>query len=193
MIKRDYIKIKVSDLKSYEKNNKKHWENIDQIVKSIQANTYIAPIIIDENNVILAWHWRKLALDKLQVTEAEVLQVSWLSEEQKRDFRIRDNKLTELSEWDFENLKFELDDLDIPDLSALFDEAGEYDDDFTLPSWDKWVIETMTFTVHRDQKQQIEQAMTIAKSMWDYVDTGNENWNWNAIARVCEIFISQNQ
>ena len=72
MVKRDYIKVKVSDLKWYEKNNKKHWKNVDEIVKSIQANTYIAPIIVDENNVILAWHGRKLALDKLQVSEAEV-------------------------------------------------------------------------------------------------------------------------
>ena len=120
---RQYKKILLSEVVSYERNNKKHWKNVARIADSIKRNEYIAPIIIDENNIILAWHGRKLALEQLGTTEVEVLQVSWLTEKQKADFRIADNRTTELSEWDYEAVlaeigEFELEDLklDFPDL-----------------------------------------------------------------------------
>ena len=65
-------------------------------------------------------------------------------------------------------------------------------DTFSLNDKDKWDIETVTFTFHKDQKKEVDRAIEIAKKLWDFWETGNENVNGNAIARICEIFITQN-
>jgi hypothetical protein len=72
---------------------------------------------VDENHIILAGHTRYKALKKLGKKEAEVIIRSGLSDEQKRKYRILDNKTSEFAEWDFEKLESEIADLDFSDFS----------------------------------------------------------------------------
>ena len=131
MITREYKKVKLSELKEYSRNNKVHTDkDISEIVKSIQKCTYISPICVDENFEIINWHGRKEALKRLWTKEVEVLQITWLSEEQKRKARLLDNKTTNIAEWNIENIKFELEELQDPELNELFIDIQEPDIDF---------------------------------------------------------------
>lgn len=109
-------KIKIAEIKPYEKNARKNDEAVEYVIKSIEQCEYIAPIILDENNVILAGHTRYKALKKLGYKEAECVIKEGLSEEQKKKYRLLDNKTAEFAEWDFDLLKDELEDLDFEDL-----------------------------------------------------------------------------
>lgn len=121
-------KIKLSEIKPYEKNARKNDEAVEYVIKSIKQCEYIAPIILDENNVILAGHTRYKALKKLGYKEAECVIKEGLSEEQKKKYRLLDNKIAEFAEWDFDLLEDELSDLDFGDLDIDWGvEAPEFD------------------------------------------------------------------
>jgi ParB-like chromosome segregation protein Spo0J len=128
-MKKELKNLEINKIIAYEKNNKIHKDNVQKIIQSIQANTYIAPIIVDENNVILAGHWRLQALQQLWEKQIEVLQIKWLSETQKKRYRLEDNKMSELSQRDIENIQLELDELGIPELTELFDLDQDIDFD----------------------------------------------------------------
>ena len=104
--------LKLSEIMPYENNARKNDKAVKDVAESIKQCGYIAPIIVDENNVILAGHTRYKALKKLGYDEVTVRKVTGLTEEQKRKYRLLDNKTNELAEWDFEKLKDEIDGLD---------------------------------------------------------------------------------
>lgn len=96
----------------YERNPRKNDDAVDAVAESIKQCGYIAPIIVDEDGVILAGHTRYKALQKLGRAECEVIVKEGLSEEQKRKYRILDNKTAELASWDIDLLETELEGLD---------------------------------------------------------------------------------
>lgn len=116
MIAKEQITLKVNEIKPYEKNARKNDEAVPVVMESIKQCEYIAPIIIDEHNIILAGHTRFKALKRLKYKEIEVLRVYGLTEEQKRKYRLLDNKTSEIAQWDFDLLPDELDGLDFGDL-----------------------------------------------------------------------------
>ena len=114
-------------IQPYERNPRKNDGAVDAVAESIRQCGYCAPIVIDEAGVILAGHTRYKALKKLGWEKVQVCQVEGLSEEQKRKYRILDNKTGELAEWDADLLEIELDGLDFEgfDFGLLEQEAGE--------------------------------------------------------------------
>jgi len=108
-LKREFIKLKLEEIIPYENNNKIHTDkDVWELVKSIEKDWYISPIVVDENNLILAGHWRTLALEKIWFKKVEVVRISWLDELQKRDYRIRDNTTALLADFHLENLRIDL-------------------------------------------------------------------------------------
>lgn len=107
---------KLSEIKPYPNNPRKNDQAVEAVAESIRQCGYVAPIIVDEDGVILAGHTRYKALKKLGRVEAEVVVKTGLTDEQKRKYRLLDNKTNELADWDYELLSNELEGLDFGDL-----------------------------------------------------------------------------
>lgn len=133
-MKKEYITLPLSELIPYAKNARKNDATVPELVEDIKQVGYISPIIVDENNEILAGHTRLRALLAAGYQEADILRVSGLQAAQKRKFRLYDNKVGEKSEWDFDLLAEEIADLDFGDLQLEWDIPDITVDE---PKWEK--------------------------------------------------------
>ena len=64
---------KLTEIKPYPNNPRKNDQAVEAVSESIRQCGYVAPIIVDEDGVILAGHTRYKALKRLSYTEAEVV------------------------------------------------------------------------------------------------------------------------
>ena len=129
-------RVQIAEIVPYENNPRRNDDAVEAVAESIRQCGYRARIIVDENMVVLAGHTRLKAMQRLGWTECEVQVEDDLSEEQKRKYRLLDNKMSELAGWDFDRLTQELDGLDfegmdidwrLPDVSPidLEEDGGE--------------------------------------------------------------------
>jgi ParB-like chromosome segregation protein Spo0J len=107
-------------LQPYPQNARTHSNRqIGQLARSIQQLGFIAPIIVDEDHVILAGHGRWLAALRLGLRKVPTIIIGGLSAEQKGAYRLADNRLVEKAGWDRATLALEL-----SELAPLLVEAG---------------------------------------------------------------------
>ena len=99
--------IKIETIFPYDQNPRDNSAAVEKVAESIKEFGWQQPIVVDEDNVILAGHTRHLAALSMGASEVPVVIAKGLSEAQKKAYRIVDNKTSELAEWDKELLKSE--------------------------------------------------------------------------------------
>lgn len=115
----------ITEVTPYYNNPRDNDKAVSPVAESIKRYGFIKPILIDENNVIICGHTRYYASIQLGFSDVPVI-YSDLSEEQKRLFRIADNKLAEGSFYNEYELKEELSKLSVPkDMQPFFSESIE--------------------------------------------------------------------
>lgn len=109
----DLRKVGIEELKPYANNPKRHpEEQVEKIKRSIEENDYRFIIHVDEDYEIIAGHARLKALKELGYESVQVMVHEELTENQKKQLRLADNKMAEMGEWDYDALDIEMRELD---------------------------------------------------------------------------------
>ncbi len=150
----------IDDLMMYENNPRKNEDAVDVVAKSIQEFGFKNPIIIDKNNEIVAGHTRILAARKLGLKTVPTVSASDLTETQIKAFRIADNRTAELSQWNFDLLEMELDDLKMEGF------------DIDITGFTEELKEIMDID---DLLEEVDVTMAIENPIWLTVRTSESN------------------
>ncbi|HNY25494.1 MAG TPA: DNA methyltransferase [Alphaproteobacteria bacterium] len=117
--------IDLDKIKAYPNNPKTHdKKQVTKIVKSIKEFGFVNPVLLDDNLEIIAGHGRVLAAKEVGMQQVPAIILSHLNENQRRAYRIADNKLTELGKWDLELLNIEFTNLSALDLDFDLEITG---------------------------------------------------------------------
>lgn len=185
----------INSLKEYKNNPRKNDKAVEVVANSIKEFGFKVPIIVDKNNVIIAGHTRHKASKKLGLTQVPIIVANDLTEEQVKAFRLADNKVSELSEWDFNALSLELVNIDM-DMSQFNFEIkninqNDFGEDFSLPDSLNPSTRTITLSLSEEQYQI---CLEVIEHFKDKIENnfGNKNKTSNALFEVVYLWAKQN-
>ena len=114
----------INDLILYENNPRNNDNAVDKVAESIKEFGFNVPVVIDKNDVVITGHTRIKACRKLNIENIPTIKAGDLSPEQVKAYRLADNKIGELAEWDFNMLENELEQLSEMDLDFDMTDFG---------------------------------------------------------------------
>lgn len=127
----------VNELVEYWNNPRNNDDAVEKVAESIKEFGFKVPIIIDKNNVIVAGHTRLKASLLLGLKTVPCIIAEDLTDEQIKAFRLVDNKVAELAEWDFGKLEEEKE-----KLSTIELELFGFGDEDEVRDWSEFFEET---------------------------------------------------
>jgi len=134
--------VKINILRPHPKNPRHHNDfQINELAKSVDRFGQIRPVVIDENNVILAGHGLVMALKSLGWEDCTVIRKHNLSEEEKVKLLLADNKLGDLGRDDNKLLYDLIKEIDSPEIPGfdtetllkLFGDTNQAIENFEVP------------------------------------------------------------
>lgn len=108
----EIIEKKISELKAYKNNPRNNDEAVKYVANSIKEFGFRVSIVIDKEGTIVCGHTRLKAAKALKLGKVPCVVADDLSPEQIKAFRLADNKVGEIAEWDIAGLNMELGGLD---------------------------------------------------------------------------------
>lgn len=201
-----YKRVKLSSIIPYARNSRTHSDSqVAQIAASIKEFGFTNPILVDEQGGVIAGHGRLLAAGKLGLEEVPCIELAHLTDTQKRAYVIADNKLALNAGWDDEMLRVEFMEMEeagfdlaltgfsLEEIDGLaFDDEAHLEGMPTVKDGDKEPYQQKTFTLHDEQAEIVDAAVTLARAS-PLADTGvNESSNGNALALICRQWLKAN-
>lgn len=125
----------IDELKNYKNNPRINDKAVPKLVESIRQFGFKTPIILDKNNVIVCGHTRLKAAQKLGLKEIPCIIADDLTPAQIKAYRLADNKVAELAEWDLDLLNAEIkeiEDIDLNDFGFSVQKISEMVDGLDL-------------------------------------------------------------
>ena len=158
----------INTLTPYSNNSRTHTnKQIKQIADSIEEFGFTNPILVDENDGVIAGHGRIEAAKMLNIEEVPTITLENLTDEQKAAYVIADNKLALNAGWDEDKLQLELlrlQELDFDISLTGFDlkELESVKEKFSIPRRTQIIDAVLNYDIEETiQKQSVIITVTL--------------------------------